>query len=138
MKIWAALSAIPVSLALAAASAGAAPFTLVPLGATHHEQIAELGSTCAVPYAPAKLTTTYLVYPTIAEEMRAEGIAKVGISLSDDGKVSRAWPIQSTGNTILDRAALEAAQDSSYDPERSQCRAVGGDYELEVDFTLDR
>ncbi len=138
MKLPAALLAIPVTLAIAVANAGAAPITLTPLGATHHEQIAALGSTCAVPYAPAKVKTAFLDYPTIAEEMHAEGTAKVGISLSEDGKVSRAWPIQSTGNAILDRAALDAAKDGSYDPERSQCQAVGGDYQLDVNFSLDQ
>jgi TonB family protein len=138
MKIPAAILAIPVGLAIAAASAGAATFTLAPLGAAHHEQIAALGATCAVPYAPAKMKEAFLDYPAIAEDMRVEGVAKVGISLSEDGKVSRAWPIQSTGNAVLDRAAIEAAKGGSYDAERSQCQAVGGDYQLEVNFSLDQ
>jgi len=134
-----AVLAIPVAFGLAVAPAVAAdPVSMTPLGPAHREQVASLGATCAVPYDPAKLAAIYFVYPTVSREVGAEGMATVGVSLLPNGRVVRAWPITSTGNAMLDRAALDSARESRYVPERSQCAPVGGDYKIDVDFSLDR
>lgn len=68
--------------------------------------------------------------------MGTEGVATVGISLSPAGRVTRAWRIQSAGNKLLDGAALDSAQNSSYVAERVQCGSVGGDYRVQVEFSM--
>jgi len=122
---------------LAAASAGASTVTLSSLGAAHPQQIATLGGSCAVPYSSAQVAAPFFQYPTLAKSLGTEGVATVGISLSPSGKVLRAWRIQSSGNSLLDGAALDSAQNSSYVAERAQCGSVGGDYKVQVVFSLD-
>ncbi len=137
MNIRAAVLAVPVTAAFAVASASAATVTLSPLGPAHHAIVGALGATCAVPYAPALATEPLVQYPAVARMLGVEGVATVGISLSPSGRLIRAWPIQSTGNRLLDAAAMDAAQDTRYAAERAECNAVGGNYKIEVDFSLD-
>jgi TonB family protein len=138
MQFRATVLAMPAALVLAAAAAVADPLTLTPLGPAHRETVAAFGATCAVPYAPARVSETYVLYPTISREVGAEGVSTVGISLLPNGHVARAWSIKPSGNAMLDRAALDSALGSRYVAERSQCAPVGGEYKVEVDFSLDQ
>lgn len=137
MNVRVAVVAVPVVAMLAAASAGASTISLSPLGPVHAQQIATLGGSCAVPYASAHVASPFIQYPTLAKSMGTEGVATVGVSLSPSGHVIRAWRIQSSGNAMLDGAALDSAQNSSYVAERAQCGSVGGDYKVQVEFSLD-
>ena len=136
MKIRVTVLAVPVVAMLAATSANASSFILSPLDPSHSEQVGALGRSCAIPYASAQATSTFVDYPTIAEAMGVEGVATVGITLSPTGRVIRAWRMRSTGNALLDSAALAAAQSNGYVAERSECSSVGGNYKVEVDFSL--
>jgi periplasmic protein TonB len=138
VNIRAIVLALPVAAGLVAGSASASPVSLSPLGAAPHAQVATVGgSSCAAAATPAQMTESYVEYPTIAKLQGLEGVAFVGVSLSADGKVTRAWPVRSTGNRLLDRAAIQTALRSKYVPEQAQCHPVGGDYQIEVDFSLD-
>jgi hypothetical protein len=44
--------------------------------------------------------------------------------------VTHAWLIKSTGNAMLDRAAVDSGYDSRYVAERSQCASIAGDYRM--------
>ncbi len=139
MNVRAALTALPVAVGLLAASASAAPVTLSRLGAAPHAQVATVGGNrCAAAATPAKITQPFFQYPKIAELDGIEGIASVGVSLSPAGRPTHAWLIESTGNKHLDRAAIETALNSGYVAEQAQCTPVGGDYRIEVDFSLDQ
>jgi TonB family protein len=137
VNIRTAVLAVPIVAGLAAASANASTLTLSPLGPSHPERVAALGDSCAVPYAPPRASNSFVQYPTVAKVTGVEGVATVGITLSPAGRVVRAWRMRSTGNALLDNAALDAAQYNSYVAERSECSSVGGDYKVEVDFSLD-
>ncbi len=137
MHFRATVLTIPAALVLAAAAAVADPLTLTPLDPAHRETVAAFGATCAVPFAPAKVAQSNLVYPTFSQLIGAKGVATVGISLLPNGHVAHAWPIKSTGNALLDRAAIDSALESSYVAERSRCAPIGGDYAVDVDFSLD-
>ncbi len=71
--------------------------------------------------------------PDDAEQMT--GTAKVAVALTPSGSVSAASIYRSTGDMMLDRAALRAARMSTYSPEVRDCTPVGGTYLFTVDFT---
>jgi len=129
-----ALLSLPLTLALGQASPASEISPLVSL--TPHTQVATLNSPCKNPSVPAQATKTSFQYPPIAVLERSEGIAEVGVELSASGHLVSAWPIQSSGDRNLDRAAMETARTGHYSPERSNCAAIGGKYLMEVDFSL--
>jgi protein TonB len=75
------------------------------------------------------------VRPTLAVAQGATGTALVEIKLSPSGTVLAARVAKSTGNAALDRAALEAARQSTFAPAIHQCEPTGGSYRLSVEFT---
>jgi TonB family protein len=130
-----ALLTLPLTLALSAAAPASQVSALIPL--TPHTAVATLGSpACSHPYAPAQATATFFQYPAISMLQGREGVADVGIELSPSGSLVKAWPVESSGDPNLDRAAMETARASRYSPERANCAAVGGSYLMEVDFAL--
>jgi len=52
-------------------------------------------------------------YPEIARRQGVEGAPKVAFSISEDGKVGGVKVVESSGNEILDKAAVEAIQNST-------------------------
>lgn len=90
---------------------------------------------CAVPNAPA--TTTQKVtpdMPEIARQMGASGTAQIKVSLDANGNVTAATVYTSTHNSALDKAALQAAQQSRYSPEIDNCVKTAGSYLYVVTF----
>ncbi|BAF70529.1 energy transducer TonB [Nitratiruptor sp. SB155-2] len=55
----------------------------------------------------------YRYYPRIARRTRKEGLVKVSLKLLPDGSVKELHIIQSSGHSILDRAALQTVQKAS-------------------------
>ncbi|BCD60729.1 MULTISPECIES: energy transducer TonB [unclassified Nitratiruptor] len=55
----------------------------------------------------------YRYYPRIARRTRKEGLVKVSLKLFPDGSVKEMHIIQSSGHSILDRAALQTVQKAS-------------------------
>lgn len=67
----------------------------------------------------------------------AEGIsgtAHIVVSLDAKGTVLGVTVGTSSGNSLLDNAALDAAKRSTYSPERRNCTDVAGSYTFRVDF----
>ena len=90
---------------------------------------------CAQPHVDA--TTTNPVAPDTPETAReqgATGTVQVRVSLSAAGSVLAATVYRSSGSPLLDRAALQAARQSSYAPEIDDCVKVAGDYIFRADF----
>jgi TonB family protein len=92
---------------------------------------------CALPHKDA--TTTRPVepdYPDLARQQGAVGTVQVKIVLNSTGGVTNATVYKSSGNALLDRAAVAAARASSYSPEVEDCAPVnGGTYLFRADFS---
>lgn len=52
-------------------------------------------------------------YPEMARRQGVEGAPKVAFSILEDGKVSQVKIVESSGNEILDNAAMEAIRNST-------------------------
>ena len=88
---------------------------------------------CTVPAstlysAPAEM-------PQIAALYRLSGRAGVQIDLDKAGNVIDMAIAQSTGDGVLDEAALSAARASKFAPEIRNCAPVAGSYLFVVDFS---
>lgn len=89
---------------------------------------------CSVHDTPASVSN--VVSPETPESADGQGgTAQVRVSLASSGAVVGVAIYKSTGNMLLDRAALRAARVSTYRAETRDCAQVGGDYLFTVDFT---
>jgi periplasmic protein TonB len=91
---------------------------------------------CAQPHKDA--TTTRPVepdYPDLARQQGAVGTVQVKVSLTPTGSVVSTSVYKSSGNALLDKAALAAARASSYAPEVEDCSPVAGTYLFRADFS---
>jgi TonB family protein len=68
------------------------------------------------------------------DEDTARGTSTIGITLTAAGSLSKVWVAQSSGDSSLDRAALQAAWFLRYKPEMQNCRPKPGSYL--IDFTF--
>lgn len=92
-------------------------------------------ASCTIDRQPAKIARiVHPDYPQIAELQRVGGTARIRVDLSDDGSVRGSYVVVSSGNTFLDRSALQAASDMTYAPEQRACKAIAGSYALDFEF----
>lgn len=89
--------------------------------------------TCSNPNVPAK-TVDPISPPVPDDAAGASGTAQVKVTLTASGGVEAVSIYRSTGNLMLDRAALRAAHASSYVAEQRDCLPVRGTYLFTVDF----
>lgn len=90
---------------------------------------------CAVPNASAQTTQKVTPdMPEIARQMGASGTAQVKVSLDANGNVTNASIYTSTHNAALDKAAVQAAQQSKYRPDIVNCVPTAGSYLYVVTF----
>jgi TonB family protein len=75
-------------------------------------------------------------YPAIAKDQGVQGTAVVFATIGPDGKVLSAHIDQSTGNKMLDDAALEAARESGFQPPIINGKPATETYRLVYDFSL--
>lgn len=76
--------------------------------------------------------------PPFAEAAHLSGSALVQFDLDARGVARNAAIVGSTGNSLLDGAAREAALEQGYSPEVRDCDAVAGTYRIIVDFPSSR
>jgi TonB family protein len=101
----------------------------IPISATQ-------GASCAAESRPARIVRSAgAETPALAKLERLSGTAVVRVDLSDGGTVIGTSIARSSGSGILDRSALAAARTQAYAPETQACRAIGGSYGIEVEFT---
>ncbi|HLI96582.1 MAG TPA: TonB family protein [Candidatus Baltobacteraceae bacterium] len=104
----------------------------ISAGAVTHVAIAGASHGCT---APASVDgTPYWRMPTIAEDEGASGIAQVKIDLTAAGDLAGATIFSSSGNPVLDQAALESARMTRFTSEVANCKHVGGSYLYQVEF----
>jgi TonB family protein len=72
--------------------------------------------------------------PAMAKEQGLSGTAQVQVNLSASGQVLGAKIFASTGSSVLDSAAVEAAKRTTYTPKIVDCDRVPGSYLFRVDF----
>lgn len=70
----------------------------------------------------------------MAREQGLSGTAQVEVSLSASGQVLGAKIFVSTGSSLLDNAAIDAAKRTTYTPKIVDCDHVPGAYLFRVDF----
>jgi TonB family protein len=78
--------------------------------------------------------TPYFEMPQIALEMAISGTSQVKIDLAATGDLKAASLFASSGNAVLDNAALRTAKLNRYIPETVNCRHVAGSYLVQVEF----
>jgi TonB family protein len=113
--------------------ARAATVTLQPITAAHPKPAVAV-ALCSIPDRAARVDAPSFEYPAIAYERNDTGVALVEISLSNRGRLQSASLAHSSGNSILDAAALTTARMSGYSAERRNCDTTGGRYLLTVEF----
>lgn len=83
-----------------------------------------------------------LADPSIAkayyERLAGSHVATVAVTLDAAGDVTDAHIYQSTGDTMLDAAAVEAAKRSTYAPGQSACKPLGGTFAVQFSFVGER
>jgi protein TonB len=75
-------------------------------------------------------------YPNVAKEQNAQGTAVVLATIGPNGNVLATRIDQSTGNKLLDQAALAAARSSSFEPPRINGKPATETYRLVYTFQL--
>jgi TonB family protein len=91
--------------------------------------------TCSQPYAPPRAILPVQPDPLpAARAVRATGTTIVRVDLDETSTVVGSAVVRSSGYAPLDRAALAAAQKSSYRTESFDCRPVASTYQFTVTF----
>jgi TonB family protein len=112
---------------LAATLASTAPTVAAPTSTSH--------LACGRPAARAAISAEVPVdYPRIPAEQNFSGTAVVQVDLAQTGEIRNATIFESSGNELLDRAALLSAHQQTYAPQMIDCQPVGGSYLITVDF----
>jgi TonB family protein len=95
----------------------------------------ERPASCTVPNSPASIVKSAAPeYPAGLEQIRPTGSTVVRIDLSETGAVAGAYVVTSSGNALLDQAAIRTAKSMVYSPEKQSCTAIPGSYAVEVEF----
>ncbi|MDP9017634.1 MAG: energy transducer TonB [Candidatus Eremiobacteraeota bacterium] len=91
--------------------------------------------TCSAPYVEATTRDKFVPEtPALALEQGLAGSVKVKVDLSAGGVVTDAKVFESSGSSILDAAAVEAAKRTTYIPKTVDCEHVPGSYLFRVTF----
>lgn len=76
------------------------------------------------------------LYPRGARLAGSQGVVRLGLEVSASGALRGVTVIASSGDPLLDRAAVNAAQASSYGPARVSGRTVDAEVEATYRFEL--
>ena len=108
----------------------------IPLTALAKDGPAVAVRTCAVANADASISyASPPDVPMIARDMHATGTAMLRLDLTSSGAVANASIARSSGNGILDSAALNSVHWSSFRPATRDCAPVAGSYFYLVNFS---
>lgn len=118
------------------AGTGAAGATTIRLAPLTPRIVGASTTACPIPSAPATVAPTNIAdLPAIAVGQNVSGLTVVRVKLDRNGSLVGDGVITSSNNRWIDAAALHAARSLQYAPEIRDCRNIGGDYALIVDFT---
>lgn len=85
---------------------------------------------------PQLLYSTTPTYPESARAADAEGTVMVGLTISVSGTVTSAWVESSSGNSILDQAAVNSVYSWQFAPAKQNGVAIEVQSRVPVSFTL--
>lgn len=96
----------------------------------------EPGPACSEPNVEAKTITAVSPERTPSDlDSGTNATAMIKVDLDASGSVVGVSVYASTGSMELDRAAMDAARESTYAPEMRDCQAVPGSYLFKVEFS---
>jgi protein TonB len=75
-------------------------------------------------------------YPEIALMENQEGFSTVTFTMALDGSVSNVKLAGTSGNRLLDQAAVDAVKSSRFNPAIQKCSTIAGTYGVPVVFSL--
>lgn len=101
-----------------------------------HQTAAVGESIEAVGLPPVFIERVEPLYPRGARLAGSQGVVRLGLEVSASGALRGVTVIESSGDASLDRAAVLAAQASSYGPARVSGRAVDAAVEATYRFEL--
>ncbi len=93
------------------------------------------GPACSEPNVEAKTIAAVSPDQTASGFAAGNAMAMIKVDLDASGRVTGVSVYASTGSLELDRAAMEAARQSTYAPEMRDCQAVPGSYLFKVEFS---
>jgi protein TonB len=73
-------------------------------------------------------------YPELAQREGVTGTAFVKVDLLPTGDIAGVSIAESSGNSLLDHAALDAVRESRFAPATRDCKHIPGSYLVEVDW----
>lgn len=79
-------------------------------------------------------TAPFIDPPRIAAEMGVSGVTTLSIDLTAAGSLSGVRILTSSGNPILDEAALRSTKLTRFTPEIRNCQSVAGSYLYQIRF----
>lgn len=122
------------SLLLSPVAIGGFVFVLISV-ALSLQLLAPAIAFSAQPHVSARVAVTSdctqppsMSYPVPPPAPLPAGVATVSVSVSATGAVTAARIVRSSGNAILDRAALKTAKESGYEPAMQKCKPAAGVY----------
>jgi TonB family protein len=89
---------------------------------------------CTTPNADARADAIVYEIPTISDTLGMTGTSVVKVSLNERGDTIDSTIFRSSGNRILDDAALRSARLTRFTPETRNCQPVGGTYLYEFEY----
>jgi TonB family protein len=111
---------------------GAVVLSAIPMGAPGDVS-------CPKPFATASVSSFVAVsYPQdLGAMLHESGAALVEVAVSATGALDDAWIFVPSGSTQFDKAAVQAARNSTYRPARSFCQNAPGRYLFRAEFQPD-
>ncbi|MBV8596666.1 MAG: energy transducer TonB [Candidatus Eremiobacteraeota bacterium] len=108
-----------------------------PVQLINATQIDDPPGACTSADKPAGISRAWAPqYPEIALQMNQEGFSTVTFSLALDGSVSNVKLAGTSGNRLLDQAAVDAVKSSRFTPATQKCNTIAGTYGVPVVFSL--
>lgn len=137
INIWIAGLAALVAVIGTVSSALAAETGYGPVQLVTAQQIEDPPGACTSPDKAAGISRAFAPqYPEIALLENQEGFATVTFSLALDGSVSNVKLAGTSGNRLLDQAAVDAVKSSRFTPVTQKCNTIAGIYGVPVVFSL--
>ena len=108
-----------------------------PVQLVNATQIDDPPGACTSADKPAGISRAWAPrYPEIALQENQEGFSTVTFTLALDGSVSNVKLAGTSGNRLLDLAAVDAVKSSRFTPVVQKCSAIAGTYGVPVVFSL--
>jgi TonB family protein len=114
-----------------------AAFTPLTVGAAPVNQSVDVvtSTSCQSAHAAAAVILAAPAYmPVIPHEMGFKGTAYIEVDLAENGQLAAAQVARSSGNWLVDAAALSTARATTFRAETVNCTPIAGAYLYRVDF----